>query len=707
MSTFGLFKKDQKNKIQEPTQWFKSTCTYCSLGCGIVIGADSNRFMDVGGNHDHPYNKGKICHLGRDSWKSLQTLGRSKTPLFFQRPSPPQEIGWNHALLKMRDALITIQQRFGPSAIGIIAGGKLTVEEYYLLGKLARMGLKTNAYTLALPELTYKYLYGVDLPIGSFEDLESSNTFIVFGEDLSRYNPLLVKDLISFSQKNNGTIIVVSSRDSELSRIANIHVKIKLHSEILFLNCLLSIIIKEGLIDFHAIEKYCEGFEDLKKLVRSYAPEIVYQFLGLSIDTLYEVARIIGKTQRCSFLWTVGSNFHPHRREACKMMHTLAAITGNLFKKGGCSMEICYQPNILGAISSSWTEFLPGQRAFSQESRNTSAKLLNCKVDEIPFTRSWPLKEVIEAAAKGEVKCLWIIGSGLGEWFPDRNLLKQALERVELLIVQDASFPNYFTRKAHIYLPVLHAQEKEGTHISIEKRVNLVQEFLCSRRVTDMGKINPKEKDSPSLLNSRLSDLDVFLRLATLLRFDHLMVNMRDIHGVLQEWQRISQDTFIDYSGITGEKLEQFPGVFVPCTVDNVVGVNKLDINKLPQKIALMSIEYCMPEEEADIYFPLALHIEFDRQPLSYHLADVGKSDVSFIEVHPKDIAKFNLSSERPVTLYSRRGTATLPLKVSERGVPGEAYVLLNSQTRGILNLLGYSENAGQILQTTIRLEQV
>ncbi len=623
----------------------------------MVVNVTSNQQVNIGGNHDHPFNKGRLCTLGVAGWKAYSSIPRLKNPLLFDRPDPPTQISWNHALLKMRDVFEHHQKRFGASSVGVIVGGKLTLEEYYLFSKLVGSGLETDSVAAALPELYYESVFGIPLPMQTFETLSEAQTVVLFGEDLARYNPQLADEILSARDTRKSQLIVVNSLDNELSRACDFHVKIKPYTELLLINTLLHAILKEGLIDYHMIEKFCDGFERLKELVRTYSPQVVHKFIGISAEDIYQMARKIGASKGTVLIWSIGLDSHPQRRQATKMMHTLAAVTGNVTRSGGGSFEVPYQTNLIGAYCTGWSK-----------------------------KRS--VKNILEAARGGEIKSLWLVGTGFSEWFFDRELLRQALERVEFLVLQDTQFPHFFSRYAHLQLPVMHAAEKEGTIISCERRVNLFQQVFTP----------------PSSLI--LSDLDIFLRFIGISGKSSLAHSVRGVQGVMEEWQTVSKGTLFDYSGITWEKLQQFPGVLVPCTIENVVGSKTLSLNDMDKRIILHSIEYSIPPEEADIYFPITLMIEQERRADLFQGFRAGSEDSqTAIELNTDDVHEFNLQEGKSVRIYSRRGEISLPFKISKRVMPGSAYIVLNNKTRGILQLFGYGETDGQVLATTVRLE--
>ncbi len=74
----------------------------------------------------------------------------------------------------------------------------------------------------------------------------------------------------------------------------------------------------------------------------------------------------------------------------------------------------------------------------------------------------------------GEVKAVWIIGTNPVASMPNRSRVIAALQRAELVIVQDAFHPTETSRYADILLPGALWAEAEGTMVNSERTVTLM-----------------------------------------------------------------------------------------------------------------------------------------------------------------------------------------------------------------------------------------
>ena len=116
-------------------QWVPTTCGYCSVGCGMLVGVKDGRAVAVRGNQLHAVNRGKLCPKGLSEHHTLDAPGRARHPLL-RKGGRLERVTWEEALGAMTERIGAIQARYGDGALGVISTGQLTTEEFYTLGKL-------------------------------------------------------------------------------------------------------------------------------------------------------------------------------------------------------------------------------------------------------------------------------------------------------------------------------------------------------------------------------------------------------------------------------------------------------------------------------------------------------------------------------------------------------------------------------------------
>ena len=108
-------------------RWVKTTCGYCSVGCGMLVGIKQGKAVAVRGNPNHPVNRGKLCPKGLSEHHTLNAPGRAKQPLL-RKHGVLEPVSWDEALDTMIEKFAQVQARYGQDALGVISTGQLVTE---------------------------------------------------------------------------------------------------------------------------------------------------------------------------------------------------------------------------------------------------------------------------------------------------------------------------------------------------------------------------------------------------------------------------------------------------------------------------------------------------------------------------------------------------------------------------------------------------
>ena len=128
-----------------PERWVKTTCGYCSVGCGMLVGVKEGHAVAVRGDPEHPVNAGTLCPKGLSEHYTLEAETRARYPLLRQEGKLAQ-VSWDQALDTMVQRFRGVQEKYGRDALGVISTGQLVTEEFYTLGKLVQLGFGTKNY---------------------------------------------------------------------------------------------------------------------------------------------------------------------------------------------------------------------------------------------------------------------------------------------------------------------------------------------------------------------------------------------------------------------------------------------------------------------------------------------------------------------------------------------------------------------------------
>ncbi len=534
---------------RRPDEWVRTTCGYCSVGCGMLIGVRDGKAVAVQGDPDHPVNRGRLCPKGLTEHHTIGAPGRLTTPVV-----NGQAASWDDALGHMAGTFRHLIDEHGPESVAILSTGQLVTEEFYALGKLARLGLGIAHYdgntTLCMASAAsgYKLAFGSDGPPGCYDDFVDADLVVLFGANVADNHPLIAPRLMG---PHRPRLIVVDPRVTKTAMIADQHLPLKPRTDITLINGLLHLLFAEERVDRAYLAEHAVGLAELEAHVAAYDPERVAAECGISIESLVESARAIGAAERCTFAWTMGINHSVQGTESVALICSLAAATGHIGKPGSSPFSITGQCNAMGTRETGFTASMPGYRAYDDPAaRAELAELWGVSTDDLPSERGRAYPDIINAVMNGRIKALWIIGTNPLVSFPNREVLEHSLRRLELLVVQDG-FETPTTALADVVLPAAIWGEKEGTFTNSERRVSRVR-----AAVPPPGEARP--------------DFDVFLGLAEHLgQRDRIYPGWTEPKDAFEEWRRVSAGRLCDYSGITYERIDAAGGVQWPCPADD------------------------------------------------------------------------------------------------------------------------------------------
>src|SRR6185437_9439393 len=275
-----------------------------------------------------------------------------------------------------------------------------------------------------------------------------------------------------------------------------------------------------------------------KQFVANCTPEVTARITGLHIEQIERVAKLYGRAKAAFIGWTMGVNHSTQGTDTVSAICNLALLTGQIGRAGAAPFSITGQCNAMGSRETSFTSSIPGYRKFDSDvDRREISSLWNVDVERIPKARGLAYPDIIEAVLARRIKALWIIATNPLVSFPNQDVLREALSRLEFLVVQDGFHPTPTSELAHLVLPAAIWGEKEGTFTNSERRVGKV-----NAAVTPPGEAR--------------SDFEIFLGIAGELGCrEEIYPGWTKPEDAFNEWGRVSEGRLCDYSGISYELL--------------------------------------------------------------------------------------------------------------------------------------------------------
>jgi assimilatory nitrate reductase catalytic subunit len=655
-----------------PDHWVGTTCGYCSVGCGMLVGVKGGKAVSVRGNPHHPVNHGMLCPKGLSEHHTIEAETRAQFPLL-RKNGKLVRVGWDEALDTLVVKFRAVQEKYGPESLGVLSTGQLVTEEFYALGKLIQLGFGTKNFdgntTLCMASAVsgYKRSFGSDGPPGAYEDLEKADVILLLGANVADNHPILCQRLEANKSK---VLIVADPRVTKTVMMADIYLPVKPRSDIALLNGILHILFAKNLVDREYIAQHTTGIAALEESVQKYTPEYVSLITGLPQERIVKVALLYGQAEAPFIGWTMGVNHSTKGTETVNAINNLALVTGKIGKPGASPFSITGQCNAMGTREAGFTSSLPGYRKFESASdRMELAQLWNISPDRIPTSRGLAYPDIVEAALAKKIRALWIIATNPIVSFPNLGVLQQSLEALDFFVVQDGFHPTPTSELADLVLPAAIWGEKEGTYTNSERRVSKVNAAVAP----------PAEARS---------DFDIFLTVAEKLGCrEELFPNWRGPQDAFAEWKRVSAGRLCDYSGLDYPLLETHGGIqwpFPAGTTDFATSRLYVDGNFPTDdgKARLLPIEWePFPEQPTEDYpFILNTGRTVEHWHTRTKTAQVAilqhLSPNAWLEMNPRDAQALKLLPHAHVDIVSRRGrTSGVELRITEMIAPGQVFM--------------------------------
>ncbi len=674
-----LFGRKHKNPITIATKpvdkWVYATCGYCSTGCSMEVGVDqTGKAVTTRGVADADVNRGKLCLKGIFEFEVFRSANRGTAPLIRERTFEHfQTTSWETALDKTASEIKRIQQKYGRDSFAIISTGQIYTEEFYTLGKLVRGIIGTNNYdgntTLCMASAVsgYKRSFGSDGPPGCYDDFEQTDCLLAIGSNLPEQHPIIYWRMKDAIDRRKFPLIVVDPRVTMLAQMANIHLPVTPGTDLVLLNALAHVILKEGLEDRAYINAHTTGFEAFSQLVAQYDPVTASKICGIDEDTIRNVARLYAKAQSAMTIWTMGINQSTHGSDGVVAINNLNLITGNIGKPGGTSLSITGQCNAMGTREFSSCSGLPGYRLLEkEEDRAFISRYWEMEESFFPEKRGLFQTDIFPAIESGQIKGLWLIGTNPMTSMQQTARIKKTMEKLEFVVVQDVYTDVESTKYAHAFFPAAMWAEKEGCFTNTERRVNLV------RKVVEP----PGEAKS---------DLWIFSQMAKRFEAGRKIKFPQTNAEAFEEIREISRGRLCDYSGLTYEKIEARRGIQWPCNEANPNGVSRLYQDGRFQhpdgKARLIALPFIDNNEWPDEQYPFWLNTgrvveHWHTRTKTGKIGNLNKfSPTPYMEINPAAAERLNIKPMEYVRVVSRRSMAIVLAQLTQRVAPNAVFI--------------------------------
>ena len=652
--------------LVEPDKKIDSVCPYCGVGCLLTFNIKNNHIQYVEGR-DGPANKSRLCVKGRYGFDYIHHPDRLKKPMIRRENIKKtseiiepenmykhfREATWEEALNFAAKGFNKIKKDNGSQSLAGFGCAKGSNEEAYLVQKLVRTGFENNnidhctrlchaSSVAALLETIGSGAVSNQVSDGSYADV-----IIVIGSRPHENHPVAATFLKNASERGS-KLIIIEPYHSDIALHASHFLQLRPGTDVLLLNAMMNVIINEGLQNKKFIDEHTNGFESILETVKEYSPEKVSPICGIDSDTIKEVARLYATSKKSIIFWGMGISQHIHGTDNARCLISLALMTGQIGRESTGLHPLRGQNNVQGAsdvglIPMVYPDYQP---VTDPEVRMKFEKLWGQKLNP---ENGKTIVEIMHAIYNGDINGLYIMGENPAMSDPNLNHAREALSKLDHLVVQDI----FFTETcgyADVILPASAFPEKNGTFTNTDRRVQLGRQAI----------------EPPG---EAKKDLWIIQEIANRMGLNWGYENTKDVFNEI----RLATPSM---AGITWERLESVDSLTYPLMNVNDPGEPIIFKDGIfPTKDgrgSFVAAEYTKPAELPTNDFPFIFMT--GRQLEHWHTGTMTRHSrvLDAIEpgpcilINPEDLKSFSLKSGDVLVVESRRGKISATTRVDE-----------------------------------------
>lgn len=681
---------------------YKTTCSYCGVGCGIEVYKDPYGKLEIKGEEKYPVNRGMLCSKGRTIHYTVQDkTDRLLHPMMrWNRKAPLEQVSWGNAMERAAAVFKSIIKKHGPDSVAFYVSGQCLTEEYYLANKIVKGFIGTNnidtnsRLCMSSAVVGYKKMLGEDSVPVSYSDIELADTFFVTGANPAWCHPIIWRRVEQHKEQNPEVkIICVDPRRTNTAMSADIHVQLAPGSDIYLYKGLARILIEQDKIDHSFIEKHVNGFEEYKTSVFEHSLEEVAKKCDIPLDQLFEVADCIKDAKGFISMWTMGLNQSSIGVNKNLALIALSLITGHIGKPGSGPFSLTGQPNAMGGREvGGLSNMLAAHRSLENPLHIKEVSDF-WGVSNLSSKPGLTATQMFDAMHSGKLKAIWVICTNPLVSLPNARYMEEGLSKCNFVVVQDISANSDTVKYADLVLPAAGFMEKEGTMTNSERRVSIVEKVVDAP-----GEARP--------------DTDILIDFAQRMGWGKSF-NYGSTEDIYLEHAALTKGTNIDVSGLDYKIIREKRSVQWPYKIGATNGTSRLFTDKIfyteTGKANLFAVPSHNLSEELTPDRPLVLTTGRVRD--QWHtMTRTGKVNKlgqhlgkPFLEIHPDDAVANGIKDGDVVSVSSVRGdvqvlaTVTSDIKKGVVFLPmhfgrmlGKDLVRANNVTNDILD--GFSK---------------
>lgn len=706
-----VFAEEQESNLPAgDLDWKKAPCRFCGVGCGLLIGISKGKAVAVKGDPKSPVNKGLACVKGYHSVMALYGKDRLTKPLV-KKNGAFVETSMKEALDLVASKMQETIKNHGKDAVSIYGSGQWAIPDGYIASKLFKGCIGTNnieanaRLCMASAVTGFMTSFGMDEPMGCYEDIDYANAFVLWGNNMAEMHPVLFSRLLDQRQKRGVKIIDFATRTTRTSNAADKSILFKPQTDLAVANAICYEIIKNNWVNKNFVETSCNfqkgktnighgltddfkfkdepekiDFEVFKVFLEDYTPEKVAKYSGVSAKDIRYMASIYGDpNKKVVSFWCMGPNQHTRGTWMNNLIYNIHLLTGKISTPGNSPFSLTGQPSACGTAREvgTFTHKLPKGLVANEKDRAFAAKIWGVPVENIPDKPTHHTVSMFRALDRGEIKFMWIQVTNPMVTMPNLNRYRKGAEKEGRFIVVSDVYPTPTTDVADVILPSAMWIEKTGLFGNSERRTQFWEQMVTppgeamddGKQLLEVaerlgyGKYFPYSKDN----------------YAEEVYTEYSKFHAGKKHG-MAPLEVLKKESGMIWPYVDGKPTKwRFNSKYDPaCEKEGFHFYGNED-----GKAVIWQRPYEAPAESPDAEYPFWLNTgrvveHWHSGSMTRRISVLHKAvPNSYVEINPDEARELGIKNKDRVRITSRRGTIVMLASVNERGIPTRGQVFV------------------------------
>jgi len=684
--------------------WKKAPCRFCGTGCGLLIGVSGERAVAVKGDPNCSVNKGLCCVKGYHSVQILYGKDRLEKALIRKNGKlieAPLEEALDLIAEKMKETI----KSHGKDAVSIYGSGQWSIPDGYAASKLFKGCIGTNNVEanarLCMASAVTGCLtsFGLDEPMGCYEDIDNADVFITWGNNMAEMHPVLFSRMLANRKsKTHVKIIDFATRTTRSSQAADRSILFRPQTDLAVANAICYEIIRNKWVNWNFVKKHVSfhkgktnigygtedhfkfkdkaetvQFQEYKEFLKDYTPEKVEKISGVPAKDIKYMAALYGDPdKKVTSFWTMGMNQHTRGTWINNLVYNIHLLTGKISTPGNSPFSLTGQPSACGTVREvgTLTHKLPHGVVMNDEARKMAAKIWKVPVENIDPKPTYHTVEMFRALDRGDIRFMWIQVTNPMVTMPNLRRYRNGAEKEGRFIVVSEIYPTPTYDIADVVLPSALWVEREGFFGNSERRTQHNEQIvptpgdtMCNTwQLIEVARRLGYEKQFPWSRETYIEDI----------WNEYIQFHDSPKHR-MAPYKLLKERSGIQWPFVNGlETKWRYNTKYDPACKEK-----GFDFYGKPDHRAWIWLRpYEPPAESPDSEYPFWLNT--GRVLEHWHTGSMTRRvpilhravPESYVEVNPDDAARLGIVNGSKVKITSRRGSVVMKASINGRGNP-------------------------------------